>query len=59
VLRQVDNIVLEILPGEEPDRVQSCERLLRRAGFDLFDVDGAEWQAGRPTVENNIWARRP
>jgi FkbM family methyltransferase len=54
----VRNIVLEILPNEEPDEALAVARLLRESGFQLFDVDGADWEPGRECIENNVWARR-
>jgi FkbM family methyltransferase len=58
ILDRVDNIVLEILPGEEPARVREIEKRLRAAGFRLCDVTGDEWRPGTPTVENNVWGSR-
>lgn len=57
-LDSIDNIVLEILPDEEPARVREIEKRLRAAGFRLRDVAGGEWQPGMPTPENNVWACR-
>ncbi len=58
ILDRIDNIVLEILPGEEPARVRAIESRLRVAGFRLCDVAGGEWRLGVPTVENNVWGSR-
>lgn len=57
-LHQIDNIVLEILPDEEPARVCEIENRLQAAGFRLRDVAGGEWRPGTPTAENNIWGTR-
>lgn len=57
-LNRIDNIVLEILPDEEPARVCEIEGRLHAAGFRLGDVAGSEWRPGMPTPENNIWACR-
>ena len=57
-LDRVDNIVLEILPDEEPSRVREIEERLRAAGFRLRDVAGGEWRPRTPTVENNVWGSR-
>jgi FkbM family methyltransferase len=54
----VENIVFEVLPGEDAERTRTIERLLRDRGFQMSDVDGAAWQPGRACVENNVWARR-
>lgn len=57
-LAAVGNLLFEVLPGCDPERSRTIERMLQGRGFGLFDVDGAPWQAGRPCVENNVWARR-
>jgi FkbM family methyltransferase len=54
----VDNVVLEILPGERIDKSRAIEQTLRAHGFRVFDVEGIAWQPGQACVENNIWARR-
>jgi FkbM family methyltransferase len=57
-IETVDNIVLEVLPGERTDKSRTIEQMLRARGFDIFDVEGLAWQLGQACVENNIWARR-
>jgi FkbM family methyltransferase len=57
-MRAVENIVFEVLPGEDADRTLASERKLRDFGFQMFDVDGAAWRPGQACVENNVWARR-
>jgi FkbM family methyltransferase len=57
-IRAIENIVFEVLSGEDADRTQAIETMLRDFGFQMFDVDGAAWRPGRACVENNIWARR-
>lgn len=58
VIGRVDNIVLEVLPGERIDKSQAVEHTLHARGFRVFDVEGVAWQPGQACVENNIWARR-
>ena len=58
-IRAIENIVFEVLPGEDADKTRAIERMLRDFDFQLFDVDGASWRPGRTCVENNVWARRP
>ena len=57
-IRDVENIVFEILPGEDADKTRAIERMLRDCGFQMFDVDGAAWCSGQACIENNVWARR-
>jgi FkbM family methyltransferase len=57
-IRAVENIVFEILPGEDAGRAQAVERILQDFGFQMFDVDGAPLRPGPTCVENNVWARR-
>ena len=57
-IRTIENIVLEVLPGEDADRTLAIERTLRDFGFQMFDVDGAAWRPGQACAENNVWARR-
>jgi FkbM family methyltransferase len=57
-MRAVENIVFEVLPGEDTDKVRAIERILRDFGFQMFDVDGAIWRPGQACTENNVWARR-
>lgn len=57
-MRAIENIVLEILPGEDADRTLAIERILRDFRFQMFDVDSAPWRPGQACVENNVWARR-
>ena len=56
--RAVENIVFEVLPGEDAERTRTIERFLRDHGFQMSDVDGVAWRPGRTCVENNVWARR-
>jgi FkbM family methyltransferase len=58
VLGAIDNIIIEILPGEDPARARQVAEHLRKAGFRLFDVEGEAWSPGQHAVENNVWARR-
>jgi FkbM family methyltransferase len=55
---RVDNVVLEVLPGERIDKSRAIEQALRARGFRIFDVEGVAWQPEQTCVENNIWARR-
>lgn len=57
-IRVIENIVFEILPGEDAEKTRTIERTLRDFGFQMFDVDGAAWRPGQACVENNVWARR-
>jgi FkbM family methyltransferase len=57
-IRAIENIVFEVLPGEDADRTRAIERMLRDCGFQMFDVDDAAWRPGQACAENNIWARR-
>lgn len=57
-LPHTDNIVFEVLPDADEIRVRELVRLLRDCGFALCDVGGEPWRAGRPAIENNVWARR-
>jgi FkbM family methyltransferase len=57
-IRAIENIVFEVLPGEDADKTRAIERILRGFGFQMFDVDGAAWRPGQACVENNVWARR-
>jgi FkbM family methyltransferase len=57
-IRSIENIVFEILPGEDADRMLAIERMLQDFDFQMFDVDGAAWRPGQACVENNVWARR-
>ena len=57
-IRAVENIVFEVLPGEDADRSRAIERVLRDFGFQMFDVEGVVWRPGQACVENNVWARR-
>ncbi len=57
-LPRIDNIVLEVLPGEDQARVREIDERLRAAGFRLYDVGGGEWSPGTPTAENNVWGSR-
>jgi FkbM family methyltransferase len=57
-MRAVENIVFEVLPGEDADKMPAIERKLRDCGFHMFDVDGAPWRPGQACAENNVWARR-
>jgi FkbM family methyltransferase len=57
-IRAIENIVFEVLPGEEADRTLAIERMLRDGGFQMFDVEGAPWRPGHACAENNVWARR-
>jgi FkbM family methyltransferase len=57
-IRAIENIVLEILPGEDADRTLAIERILRDFGFQMFDVDGSPWRPGQACTENNVWARQ-
>jgi FkbM family methyltransferase len=57
-MRAVENIVFEVLPGEDADKMLAIERKLRDCGFHMFDVDGAAWRPGQACAENNVWARR-
>jgi len=57
-IQAVENLVFEVLPGEDADRTLAIERKMRDAGFQMFDVDGAAWRAGQACIENNVWARR-
>ena len=57
-LDSIENIIFEILPGEDQYRAQQIEALLRASGFQLFDMDGNEWHCGLPCVENNVLACR-
>jgi FkbM family methyltransferase len=57
-MRAIENIVFEVLPGEDADKTRLIERLLRESGFEMSDVDGAPWRPGQACVENNVWARR-
>jgi FkbM family methyltransferase len=57
-MRAIENIVFEVLPGEDADKTSAIERKLRDCGFQMFDVDGAEWRPGHACSENNVWARR-
>lgn len=58
-MRAIENIVFEVLPGEDADKTRIIERTVRDFGFQMFDVDGAAWRPGQACVENNVWARRP
>ncbi len=53
----IENIVFEVLPGEDVDKTRAIESMLRECGFQMFDVDGAPWRPGEACVENNVWAR--
>ena len=57
-MRAIENIVFEVLPGEDADRTLAVERMLQDFGFKMFDVDGAAWRPGRACAENNVRARR-
>jgi FkbM family methyltransferase len=58
-VRAIENIVFEVLPGDDADRSGAIERLLGDFGFQMFDVDGAVWRSGQACIDNNVWARRP
>jgi FkbM family methyltransferase len=58
ILAETSHIIVEVLPSEELARILQLQDLLQTAGFQLFDVEGAAWQPGRPAIENNVWARR-
>jgi FkbM family methyltransferase len=57
-MRAIENIVFEVLPGEDAEKTRVIGRMLRDFGFQMFDVDGAAWRPGQACVENNVWARR-
>jgi FkbM family methyltransferase len=57
-MRAIENIVFEVLPGEDAEKTPAIERTLRDCGFQMFDVDGAPWRPGQASTENNVWARR-
>jgi FkbM family methyltransferase len=57
-IRSIENIVLEVLPGDDVEKARAMERMLRDFGFQMFDVDGVAWRPGQACVENNVWARR-
>jgi FkbM family methyltransferase len=57
-LRDVENIVIEILENTDSDRTDDVIRLLREKGFALLRIDGLPWQVGTVLPENNLWARR-
>ena len=57
-MRAVENIVFEVLPGEDANRTLAIERKLRDFGYQMFDVDGVPWRPGQACVENNVWALR-
>jgi len=57
-LRLVRNVILEILPSKDAKTVRAIEKEMHAQGFRMFDVEGAEWSRGRPSIENNVWARR-
>jgi FkbM family methyltransferase len=57
-IRTIENIVFEVLPGEDADKTRAIERMLKDFGFQTFDVDGAPWRPGQVSTENNVWARR-
>ena len=57
-IRTIENIVFEVLPGEDADKTLAIERKLLDCGFQMFDVDGAAWRPGQACTENNVWARK-
>ena len=57
-MRAIENIVFEVLPGENAEKTPAIERMLRGCGFQMFDVDGAQWRPGQACTENNVWAQR-
>ena len=58
-MREVENIVFEVLPNEDADKMRAIEQKLRDFDFHMFDVDGAAWRSGQACTENNVWARQP
>jgi FkbM family methyltransferase len=57
-LGAIKNIILEVLPDEASDKVQTIQQLLHVSGFRMFDVEGVAWRPGQASIENNVWARR-
>ena len=57
-LASAHDVIYEALPTTDLAAGEDAERILRQAGFSLFDIDGQPWTPGRPAPENNVWARR-
>lgn len=57
-LATVDNLIVEVLPGAQGEPGHAVAQALQAGGFQLFDVEGAPWEAAQPCIENNVWARR-
>jgi len=57
-LAAVENLIVEVLPGEPKERGRAVAQTMQAGGFQLFDVEGAAWQPAQRCIENNVWARR-
>lgn len=58
LLAQLDNLVIEILPGWDDARTGPMLDEIEAAGFDFSTVTGASWRRGEALIESNLWAHR-
>lgn len=57
-IKNVQMVILEILPETDGEIARQIVRCLADAGFSLQTLEGKDWSFGEPLIENNLVARR-
>ena len=56
-LRDISNIILEVLDASDYENSRPLFDLLKNSGFELLTIHGVPWTEGTEIPERNLWAR--